>query len=297
MEGYNNDQNLPPDGLLEDPLEILEEDGEGEFPGEKLPSLTRYQKWMTGLTILGSFFVFFLILFPYQSALRAFLSTYSRSFQLNYSTLDLSLFGESQLADLILVLPDRSSLESSLVTTTISPINLAVSGRASGSLVLHNPDLNLKEFSFQAANLDSDFDLDGVTGNPEQISGSGNIRLKNPQIRKLPAKIPLPISPEDIKIDRLLIRFSIEGGNLKLDGSKLDSELFSVRLDGSGKLATPLDRTTLEAKLCLNPSPDLEGKNPTLYGMYLMASGGQDRSVLCYRISGVLASPRIDPAQ
>ena len=257
-------------------------------------TLTFMQKVWIGVAVAASFLVFSVIFFPLDLVIRQKLQNPQTGLTVDFTSLDLNPFGADSIADLDLR-AGGMALTSKEVLSHISWMGV-LSRDLKGSILLQ------QTFTLQAGGLSIvgnqakvDIDIDDVLRTePRTWRGDFALELKDVGFRSLPSGIPLPIAPEQLKVPMAIIKANFNQGQLLLDGSRIDTNLFNITISGTGAIRGDLSSMQLDSRLCLRPVSDLQQKNETIYGFYV-AMGGAGGGELCFKLQGNLANPRFIP--
>lgn len=281
---------LKDDAKMDDPNPeiIVAESTESE---EKKGVLTRKQKILSGVTVLLSFLFFMFFFFPYGDLAIYVMMKVVSPVQVQYMTLEPSLFGPTSASSLVVTLPDGSSFEADEAYVEASLLSL-MGGRLKGNAYLKNLRIQTQNFSATAKMVDTSYDISEINGPMNQWTGSLQVSGSNVEPGRIPTGgFPLPVNPEELVISKLRLIAEMDGSKINLDGTKLESDLFNVAISEGGKPGATLESISLDAGVCLTPAKDLEKKNRGLFDMYALAAGGTAEETLCFSVNGRPGSP------
>lgn len=302
MPGPN--QKLEDEDALDEELELESRPAAADIPQtgdednqlleeEEEHRLTFRQKLIAAAVTAVSFLVFFVLFLPYGDIIRYSLGRARSAIAIDYTELDLSLFGADTASGLRVTLPGgAANLDAAQASSTLSWRGL-LTGSPRGVLQLSDVQYSAQGLSLKAGQAALDLSLSGVSGPANRWEGEATLAAGNIvfDTAPLPALPMVEIRPEDLAIKALRLRLQFRAGTVSFDNSSLTSDLFTARLSGAGRLGQALGGTNLDAQLCLTPSPQLESKNESLYQAYLLA-GGSMGGELCVKITGPLANPQ-----
>ncbi|MEQ8353458.1 MAG: type II secretion system protein GspN [Leptospiraceae bacterium] len=287
-EQYDSAPPVEPDPvLLEEPGTDIDDDFEET-------TLTGRQKIWIGVSVLLSFVVFFVALFPLEIIIRSVLQDPQSGMQADFTSINLNAFGSDEIEGFQFRV-GNFTISSPLVESGISWIGL-LKDDLQGNIILNG------KFSLQAGDV-------AVTGEkamlklnlPESLAqpastwvGDLELELQSVNFTALPSGIPLPISPSDLVVSQGRIRMGFDGGGVNFEGSKLQTNLFDIRLTGRGTIRGPLASMQLNGRICLRPVSDLQQENRAIYDFYT-AFGGAGGGELCFKLEGNLSNPRFLP--
>lgn len=302
MPGPN--QKLDDEDALDEELELESRPASADAPtgGEEdspLPEeeeehrLTFRQKLIAAAVTAVSFLVFFVLFLPYGDIIRYTLGRARSAVAIDYTELNLSLFGADTASGLRVTLPGgAANLDAAEANSSLGWRGL-LTGSPRGVLQLNDVQYSAQGLAVKAGQAALDLSLSGVNGPANRWEGeatlaAGNITFDSSPLPALPM---VEIRPEDLAIKALRLRMQFRAGTVSFDNSSLTSDLFTARLSGAGRLGQAFAATNLDAQVCLVPSPQLESKNESLYRAYLLA-GGSMGGELCVKITGPLANPQ-----
>ncbi len=255
--------------------------------------LTFRQKLIAAAVTAVSFLVFFILFLPYGDIIRYSLGRARSAVSIDYTELNLSLFGADTASGLRVALPGgAANLDAAEASSTLSWRGL-LTGSPRGVLQLSDVQYSAQGLALKAGQAALDLSLSGVNGPANRWEGEATLAAGNIAFDTSPLP-PLPmveIRPEDLAIKALRLRLQFRAGTVSFDNSSLTSDLFTARLSGAGRLGQAFGATNLDAQVCLVPSPQLESKNESLYQAYLLA-GGAMGGELCVKITGPLSNPQ-----
>lgn len=251
--------------------------------------LTFRQKMICIGAVIGAFFVFSIILFPYEIVFRYAISSYANGVSVDFTQIDFNIVGSHGAEGLRIATPDGSAFEFEEIESGI-PLRGIFSGRPKGKVSIRNASVELPRYAFEAPAATLEMDLEGLDDNPQFWNGEFSLQTDLLKITRMPEDLPLPFSPDQIKIRHVKVTGRISEGNLNVAGTKLQSNLFNIDMEGTVRLLQPIEASQINVKVCLQPSPKLEEDNNAVYNMYIMI-GGAAGGNLCFPISGSFAAP------
>lgn len=253
-------------------------------------SLTGRQKIYTGLAAFIAFLVAVFIFLPYDLVVRSAVAKFGGGqIQLDFDTLNLGVLGADRLTNMRLALGPGFAISAADVASTLSKRHL-MAGNARGQLAMDRLSLDLGPVEVTTGRFDADLALNGFQGPARNMSGSVAIKTGAIKLSKLPETLPIPASPEDIKISRAELMLAIQNGRVSLNGTKIDSNLFAITISGTGVAQNTFSDMSLDARICLRPAGNLEEQNKTIFDFYVMA-GGPAGGQLCFALKGNLDRP------
>jgi type II secretion system protein N len=282
-------------------LEDTEKDSEDveELPEEDFQEieLSRNKKIILILSGILSYILFILILFPYSSFLRYFLTKYIEAVKIDYTELQYDFPGDFIIRDLyvsnekdFLLIGESLKIETNLIHI----INL----RINGNISLTKGSLKVSEVPIEVTNLKIKINLENSLeelNNLSKFTGEINGKIEKIQLEELWGPLKTFTLPEDQKIVEDLdfgIRF--DRGNYNIKKFNLKTKLFDMNLNANGVLSNRIENSSLSGEVCLIPNPKLEELNPMIYSIYL-GSGGSLGGKLCIKINGMLSNLKFEP--
>jgi len=240
-----------------------------------------------------SFVVFLIVLFPFEGILRSSLQKrLAPDVKLEFTSMQLGLLGQTKVEDLS-VQSGNFQLEADSLVADLKKWSL-LRLAPKGMVRLNGGNFAVGSLSAAFKSLDVNLDMSSLDAPASDWEGTIQIRLDKVEPEQLPDLLSsLPISADELTIQRLSLPLQFRRGRLDFNQSQLQSPLFTIRLEGGGKVGASLFDTSLDGKICLKPVDDLEVKNEAMFGFYIMA-GGSAGGELCMRLSGMLSSPNFD---
>ena len=255
------------------------------------PSFSTKQKWQIGSTVLLSFFIFTLLLFPYKQVLRSIFVKVVGAMPLVYESVDLNIFGSSFIDILNYQINPEQSLEARQLQLDI-PLLQLTGDSINGSLQILDARLALSLASLSVKQLEITIALDKIK--QTQSEWDGTVKLNSQGVKLLNLNIAalesLGIDLSKMNIQKLDLQIAFGGGKLKFNGSQFVSDYFTINLTGFARIRDDLANAMLDAKVCVIPAADLEAKNTELLGAYVFA-GGAAGGELCFKLQGKLNKP------
>ena len=256
--------------------------------------LNKKQKWQVIGAVLSSFLLFALFFFPYQAVLHDYFSSFAKAASLRFTQTELNFFGDSSIENLSYSFGKDSGVEIRQVQFGISFLKL-MRGLAEGPIEMTNFYLAASKLSLYSKNILVSTDLEKIDQPPLEWEGTLQIQTKGtkitvPFIQNMQEIQSLGIDLSRIKVQTLDVKLSFEQPKLKFDGSKLVSNYFTIKMTGSAQLAGNLEKSRLSGKLCAAPAADLEEKDSSLMGAYILA-GGTAGGKLCWKVGGTVENP------
>lgn len=261
--------------------------------------LERRQIIVLALAGAGAFFVFLFLFFPFDSIVRSLLkSRLPGGTRLEFTDLRPSLLGSTKAEGLIIAREPGFKLEAESATLEMKLMALLrMSPR--GSLRLNQGSFSGGPLSGSFKAVDVVLDLNDVaTRPPREWEGTAQIRVNQFEPDQMPQipilqKVPLPLS--DIVISRLQLKVTFSGGSMHINQADLQSTLFQLRLEGTGRPVQDLSSMPMDGRICVKPVDDLESRNGMVAMLYNTVSGGGTGET-CFKVSGSLAAPSFAPA-
>ncbi|MCB1139378.1 MAG: hypothetical protein KDK23_11510 [Leptospiraceae bacterium] len=286
---YEPEPVEPDPALMVDPSAELDDDFEET-------TLTRTQKFWIALTITVSFIFFSIVFFPLEILIRSNLQDPAQGFQADFTSLDLNAFGADEIQDFQFRAGGFSisspKVESSISWFGLMKQDLRGTVRMPESLTITAGDTLLSGKQAQLnLSLPGGLELPVASWN-----GSIELQLMDFRFSSLPSGIPLPIAASDLEIKEGSLKLGFSAGGVSFEGSRIQTNLFNIRLLGGGTVRGNLATMQLKGRICLQPVSDLQDKNPAIYDFYT-AFGGAGGGELCFKLEGNLANPRFLPEQ
>lgn len=256
--------------------------------------LSGKQKLLVLLTVTVSFFVFTLFFFPLDELIRYQLRGLENQVSIDFADLDLNIIGNDTIDGFSAQLPQgvggfsSEHIESDLAWRDL----LAYS--PDGTVQFQTSEFHMQGFAFDAATAELVVKIKDASRPLATWNGRVQLRAGGVKFTNLPLEsLPLPINLQELNVRRLELMMNFANGNVDFQDSVLASDLFTIRLSGNGRLGRSLGATVLETKLCVKPAPDLETKNPELFGVYIMG-GGAAGGELCADVTGTIGQPQVN---
>ncbi len=281
-------QTVEPDpALLDEPGLELDDDFEET-------ELTGRQKIWIGVSVISSFVLFFILLFPLDIVIRKLLQNPEIGMQADFTSLNLNAFGSDDIQG-FQFRAGNFAISSPQVESTVSWTGL-LRDDLTGIVTLNGPfDLQAGDVAVQGKKALLKLNLPDSMAQPASTwVGDIELELQGVNFTALPSGIPLPLSPSDLRVSQGRIRMGFDGGGVNFEGSSLQTNLFNIRLTGRGTIRGPLATMQLNGRICLRPVSDLQQENPAIYDFYT-AFGGAGGGELCFKLEGNLSSPRFLP--
>lgn len=275
-----------------------EEQGIDEELDESLEEEARLsgrQRLWVAVAGVVSFFLFFVLLFPFEGILKSTLQKrLAPALRLEFTSMKLGLIGQTKIDDLSLQSDGGFRLEAENAVADLKKLPL-IRFAPKGTVRLNGGNFGIGNFGGSFKSLDFNLDMSTVTAPPSQWEGTIQIKLDRLEPEQLPELLAmLRATPEELTIERLILPLQFKKGTVDFNQAQIQSPLFTVRLEGTGRLSASLSDTSLDGKVCLRPVDDLETRNEGLYNFYIM-NGGAAGGELCMKISGMLMSPNFSP--
>ena len=277
--------------LLEEPQALPSpEDAldEGEEPDET-PRLSIRQKVITGVAVVVSFLLFSIVFLPMEPVVRYFLRKGARVVRIEFKSLELNLFSADVVTDLRVTTPDGSFLRGTSVLSTLSYFDL-LSEQARGRVRIPRLDIEAAGLEAKINGVDLEVNLRKLFQPPSRWEGLLSLNTASIQISSLPPalrSLGIEIDPSTIKIRKLRLKARMEsGGRMDLNGTSVSSNLFEIRVKGSGRVRDSIVSPDLDATICFTPDRALETTNKALLDMYIVV-GGTAAGSLCPRVKGI----------
>ncbi len=296
----NLSENLMEEFPSPEPLSHLSSDAVPNLPADSFieeqepTKFTARQKIVIFSTALLSFFLFFILFFPLESSVRYLLSDYFEGNQISYTNLDITLFGSSHVEGLQIA-KDDISLKARELQADFSLWQL-VGDSSQGVIYLTNVSFSAEKVDLFADVMRVEFLLEELDMPFSKWNGKVNIVVSGMQIFHLPFEGLQIIDLEKVKISNMDLKQVLRNGALRLDGSKVISNLFNISLDGKAEIKSDLESIQLDSRICLQPVEDLEVREPDIWGLYLLAVGEESQDRLCFDMNGPFSSPQFNKA-
>lgn len=267
-----------------------------EFLDEDTKLTKKQLTWLI-VTCVISFLISFLFLFPFDGIIRSSLrSQLPSDVRLEFANLNLGLFGQTKVEAFSIQNQPTFGLDSESIVADISKLSLLRFSPV-GKLRLNSGSFSVGSTVASYKVIDITTDMNDLRRPTSQWNGNIMIRIQQLEPEELPPMIAnLPITADELIISRITLPLQFQNGQLNFGKSRLQSSLFSISLEGSGRLSNQLAATMLDAKLCIKPVEDIEEKNPKMNELYIMA-GGAAGGELCMKLTGLLASPTFTPIE
>ncbi|MDW7976024.1 MAG: type II secretion system protein GspN [Leptospiraceae bacterium] len=275
--------------------EEIEQKEEETPPEEELKEvrITTTQKFILIFVGVFSFLVFTLLLLPYSALIRYALLTFIKEIKIDYVELKLGIFSPIVLKDFYITNEKNFTLtgdEAQLKLNIWKLLGKKIQGNLlvqNGQIKIENIELNLKNARIQAL-FENSFD------EPlNQWKGSIEAKTREIQFKELMGQFKnLPIPDEQKVFRNVNLQIKMDKGSFSIPKSNIDNPLFKISLQGSGNLANDLANSIIDARICLNPNPNLEEINPSIYGFYLTL-GGSMGGEWCAKIQGTISNPKL----
>lgn len=247
----------------------------------------------------AAFLVFLLLFFPFDGILRSILkSQLPGGTRLEFTDFRPSLFGRTTAEGLVVARDPGFKLEAESATLEVK---LAALLRKSprGSLRLNQGTLSGGPVSGTFKSVDVVLDLNDIISKPpREWEGTAQLRVNQfepDQMPQIPILQKIPLPPSDIAVSRLQLKVTFSGGTMNINQADLQSTLFQVRVEGSGRPSQDLASMPMEGRVCVKPVDDLESKNGMVSMLYNTVSGGGTGET-CFKVTGTLAAPSFAPS-
>lgn len=220
------------------------------------------------------------------------MTTLSRSIQVEFTSLELNPFGSDHISGLRAQLPDGSVEVAAKDVESQLGWRQLLASRPQGLVRVLGADFSTQDLAFEAARLDLGLNINDASAPLRNWRGRVTINAQKLAFSKLPLEsLPIPgIDPTEIQVQRLDLNMDFNNGQVSFQDSRLTSDLFTVRLNGTGQLQNTLGSTVLTSELCLDPVDDLQERNPQLFGL-MLAMGGSAGGEVCADLNGPLGRP------
>jgi type II secretion system protein N len=272
-------------------------DEESAYEYEEEPQLSRNQRLWAVASGVISFLLFLVVLFPFEGILKSTLKKkLAPAIRLEFATMKPGWIGQSKIEDLSIFTEGGFRLEAETTVADLKKLSLF---RASpeGQIRLTGGYLGSGNFGGSFRSLDIRLDLSSVMAPPSQWEGSIQLKLDRFEPEQLPGILAmLPATPEELVIERLTLPLQFKKGTVEFHQTQLQNPLFTVRIEGTGRLGSTVMDSSLDGRVCLRPVDDLETRNEGIYNYYIM-NGGTAGGELCMKISGMLANLSFSPLE
>tara|TARA_Y100001937_G_scaffold122287_2_gene182602 strand:- start:142912 stop:143910 length:999 start_codon:yes stop_codon:yes gene_type:complete len=287
QEDYATQTVEPDPALLEEPGQELDDDFEET-------TLTGQQKIWIGVSVAVSFLVFFVALFPLDILVRRALQDPQMGMQADFAALNLNAFGSDEIQG-FQFRAGNFSISSPQVESSVSWMGL-LRDDLDGVITLGGPfDLQAGDVSLTGTSALLRLNLPDAMVQPASTwVGDLELELKAVRFNSLPSGIPLPLSPGDLEVRQGRIKMRFDGGGVDFDDSSLQTNLFTISLNGRGDIRGNLASMQLRSRICLQPVSDLQNENRAIYDFYI-AFGGAGGGKLCFKLEGNLSNPKFLP--
>lgn len=254
----------------------------------------RQRMWVAVAGVV-SFITFLLLFFPFEGILKSMLQKrLAPAMRLEFTGMKLGLIGQTKIDDLSLESNGGFRLEAESAVADLKKLAL-IRLTPEGKVRLNSGNFAIGNFGGSFKSLDVNLDMSAISAPPAQWEGTIQVKLDRLEPEQLPGLLAmLPATPEELTIERLNLPLQFKKGVVDFNQTQIQSPLFTVRLEGTGRLSASLSDMSLDGKVCLRPVDDLETRNEGLYNFYIM-NGGAAGGELCMKISGMLMSPNLSP--
>ncbi|MBL8022214.1 MAG: hypothetical protein JNM27_21240 [Leptospirales bacterium] len=263
---------------------------EFEFDEEEYRLNLKQKIWIAASLVI-SFVVFTLILFPRDIFLRSILSKTANQVRVDFTSAEPGLFGQT-FQSFSVALPDGTNFTSNSVESKLR-VHDIIRGVASGDILMDSADFSSSNIGIHAKTAEINSNLSGLFDGLQAMRGDVVIVLSGVGFQRLPSGVSafVPVESSKIQIGKMELPISFRESGPTLQRGLIVSNLFTIKLEGTGKYQGPnLDAMGLEGKICLKPVPKLEESQPELFGMFAFA-GGTAQSDLCFNVRGTLGKP------
>lgn len=266
---------------------------------EEIPKLSIKQKLLTGLAVLVFFLIFSLVFLPVEPIVRYALEKTSRTVRIEFGALELNVFSPDVISDLRVTTPDGSFIGASQLRSSLSYTSL-LSEHAKGQIAVPKLSLEAAGLELSASTVNLDLNLRHLFQASNRWEGLVTLSSAKVQLVALPPLLKglgIDLDPATVKIQSVRLQARLEAdGRLILDGSSLNSNLFNIRLKGSGRVRQSIVAPDLDAEICLTPDRELETTNKALFDFYVTL-GGTAGGSLCPRMKGIPGNLRWEMPQ
>ena len=273
-----------------DTEEIIEEE-------YKEIELTWNKKIILIVTGILFYLIFLFIFFPYSTFIRYIITNYVQAIKVDYSELEWDFPFIIVIKDLylsndagILITGDSLRFETGLWDV----INLKLKGNISVS----SSNLKIKEINTRLKGLKLNLTLDNSISDlntPSKLNGVISTKMNEIYFEELWGPLKAFSLPEEQRrIKNIDINIQIENGKFSIRKLNFNSELFDANLTANGSLASSLENSSVNGKICFKPNPKLEELNPILYNLYITA-GGSLGGEFCIKLEGSFSNLKFQP--
>lgn len=277
--------------------EELEENEDLQEETAEEATLSGRQRLWVVLAGLLSFLFFSFLFFPFEGILRSVLQgLLPPQVRLDFSTVKLGFAGATTVEDLQLRGTDGLYFETEQLAADLK--TMALLRRApQGVIRLKNGSFSAGRFSGTVESVDLTLNMRNMSLPLSQWEGVMQWKIRGMQPEQLPDILnAIPASPQELSIQQLSLPLRFQNGIVDFGQTQLQTSVFVIRLEGTGRLGRSAGQTSLDGRVCLRPVDDLETKNEPLYSLYIM-SGGTAGGELCMKMTGTLARPNIQPIE
>jgi len=285
--------------IEEQDLEKTEKEEEKEELEEEYKEieLTWNKKIVLIVTGILFYLIFLFIFFPYSTFIRYILTNYVQAIKMDYSELEWDFPFIIVIKDLYLsndagtlITGDSVRLETGLWDV----INLKLKGNISVS----SSNLKIKEINTRVKGLKLNLKLDNSISDlssPSKLNGDITTKMNEIFFEELWGPLKAFSLPEEQRsMKDLDIFIQIENGKFSVRKFNFKSELFDANLTANGSLASSLENSTINGKVCFKPKPKLEELNPVIYNLYITA-GGSLGGEFCIKLEGSFSNLKFQP--
>jgi len=260
---------------------------EGEFNQEEEEFLTQKEKQYVWLSIFLSFVFFTVLLLPYSLFMKKIINSAVKPITIDYTEFDYNIFGLHYIYDLYVDLAANNNIKADQAGYDFSYFAF-LTGGLKGTVQLVNPDLTYSGTVIRARTLNGDFDIDTIN-NLKNSNGSIRLLASQVDIAGLNIRmIPVPLG--DISAGGIKISAIIKNGNVTLDKSRINVDVFEVMLAGNIQLNQSFNSSQLNLNLCLNPKSGSDLDSSSVFGLFV-AAGGSAESSMCFSVTGTPSNP------
>lgn len=261
-------------------------DTEEEFEPVRL---TKKQWMFVSSSILASFLVFLILLFPMKDVVRFVI--YNNMSGIQFGDLEFNTFGKDKIENFVIRSRDLE-ISSKQIESGLGWFAL-MGKTAKGPLVIKEVAVDNPVLSLQAKQINLNLDIGPLQANSnKKLSGFVKGKIKDVKIDRAG---PLPVEPGILEISEAKIDMIFSNGSIEFREFNVNSNVFVIKITNgvigsSGSLAT----SPIKGKLCLRPTSQLinNDKFMNIRSMYELI-GGSNLEQFCTDLKGTLGKPDI----
>ena len=235
------------------------------------------QKLKIYLSVISAFIFFSILFFPMEKIIKHYFSKFAQTLKLEYSQIDLKFFGTSSIENASLILGKSFGIKSSNVLFGI-PLITINSNHQEGYIELNNVALYINPTRIQTKKININLVLNNIKEGINHLEGVVDISTENPIMQEFHIKEleNFGIDLSKLEIKKIFAKLNFEQGILKIDNTIIQSNYFKIVISGNILLKEIISDSVPDASICLIPLPDLETKNPQIFGAFNLIGGNDN---------------------